>query len=359
MGEAEQPSCVNGTFLSARLLWQLVSQTRVIISVLKTDRLVRRKVSIQTIYSSNDQCSRDRPQTRRNGSTTSLTITHTVKRKKSRWRRSVPKKRFACYLCRYVLHTCLDLPNLTFIRLENTNCNDRSPPYSEFNHLSQKCSIVCLPIHDTHPPTPPLRRSSLPYIQRRALYLFSNPSPQLPVFPISQRDAYYFQYLVSLHSNPSSPDFKSPIWSLLLQVSHIEPSLRHLVLATAMMHQSHSVNICLNYSTIISTLHTSASKHCSKAVRLLSNRLSNIKGRADTVTWELSFMTCYLFTEFQSILGNEKGAHVWLRKGFRLLKGALCFYGSRDDDVWGWDLPCSIRVTALAFGRLGFSDIDC
>jgi hypothetical protein len=65
-------------------------------------------------------------------------------------------------------------------------------------------------------------------------------------------------------------------------------------------------------------------------------------------------MACYLFTEFQSILGNEKGAHVWLRKGFRLLKGALCFYGSSDD--YGWDLPLRIRETALAFGRLGFSD---
>jgi hypothetical protein len=105
MGEAEQPACVNGALLSARLLWQLVSQTRVIISVLKTDRIIRRKVSVQTIYSSKEQCSRDQPQTRRNGSTTSLTITHTVKRRKSRWRRSGPKKRFACYLCRYVLHT--------------------------------------------------------------------------------------------------------------------------------------------------------------------------------------------------------------------------------------------------------------
>jgi hypothetical protein len=72
-------------------------------------------------------------------------------------------------------------------------------------------------------------------------------------------------------------------------------------------------------------------------------------------------MACYLFTEFQSILGNEKGAHVWLRKGFRLLKGALCFYGSRDDDLWGLGLglPCRIRETALAFGRLGFSDVEC
>ncbi|KAE9380025.1 hypothetical protein N431DRAFT_394491 [Stipitochalara longipes BDJ] len=338
MGEAEQPTC-NGAFLSARLLWQLVSQTRVVISVLKTDRIVRRKVSIQTIYSSKDRCSRDIPQNQRNGSTTSLTVTHTVKRRKSRWRRPGPKKKFACYLC----------------RLENTTCNDRPPPYSEYNHLSRKCSLVYLPIHDTHPPTPPLRRSSLPYIRRGSLYLFSNPSPQLPVFPISQRDAYYFQYLVSLHTSPTSTDFKSPIWGLLLQVTHFEPSLRHLVIATAMMHQSHHVNICVNYSSIISSLHLSASKHCSKAVRLLSNRLSKIQGRADTVTWELSFMACYLFTEFQSILGNEKGAHVWLRKGFRLLKGALCFYGSSDVD--GSHLPFRIRETAVAFGRMGFSGV--
>ena len=104
MGQAEQPTCVNGAFLSARLLWQLVSQTRVVISVLKTDRVVRRKVSIQTIYSSKDRCSRDIPRSQRNGSSTSLTVTNTVKRRKSRWRRPSPKKRFACYLCRYVLH---------------------------------------------------------------------------------------------------------------------------------------------------------------------------------------------------------------------------------------------------------------
>jgi hypothetical protein len=236
------------------------------------------------------------------------------------------------------------------------NCNDCPPPYSETSHLSRKHSFVCLPIHDTHPPTPPLRRSSLPYIRRGALYLFSNPPPQLPVFPISQRDAYYFQYLVSLRTNPSSPDFKSPIWALLLQVTHFEPSLRHLVLATAIMHQSNHVNICVNYSSIIASLHSSASYHSSKAVRLLSQQLSKIQGKADTVTWELSFMACYLFTEFQSILGNEKGAHVWLRKGFRLLKGALCFYGS-DPEGEGSELPFSIRETAVAFSRLGFSDV--
>lgn len=304
MGETERPTFVNGAALSARLLWQLVSQTRVVISVLKTDRVVRRKVSLQTIYSSNDQCSRDRLRTSRNGSTTSLTITHTMKRKKSRWRRSTSKKSFSCYLC----------------SLENTKCNDRPPPYTEYTHYSQKCSLLCLPIQNTHPPTPPLRRSSLPYIRRGALYLFSNPPPQLPSFPISQRDAYYFQYLVSKFSSPSSADFSSPIWSLLLQVSHIEPSLRHLVLATAMMHQGRYVNICVDYSSIISSLHTLASNHYSKAVRLLSQRIANVKGRADTVTWELAFMACYLFTEFQSILGNEKCARVWLRKGFRLLK---------------------------------------
>jgi hypothetical protein len=214
-------------------------------------------------------------------------------------------------------------PNNT--RLENTYCNDRPPSYSEYTKHSENCSIVCLPIHDTHPPTPPQRRSSLPYIRRGALYLFSNPSPQLPSFPISQRDAYYFQYLVSHVSSPSI-DFKSPIWTLLLQVSHIEPSLRHLVLATAMVHRSRYVNICVDYSSIISSLHTSASKHYSKAVRLLPQRLADVKGRADTVSWELAFMACYLFTEFQGILGNEKGAHVWLRKRFRLLKGALCFF---------------------------------
>jgi hypothetical protein len=248
-------------------------------------------------------------------------------------------------------------PKPNNIRLENTNCNDRPPPYSEYTHHSQDYSTVCLPIKVTHQPTPPRRRSSLPYIRRGALYLFFNPPSQLRSFPISQRDAYYFQYLVSQASSPSSSDFKSPIWPLLLQVSHIEPSLRHLVLATAMMHQSRYVNICVDYSSIISSLHASASKHCSKAVRLLSQRLANVKGRADTMTWELAFMACYLFTEFQSILGNEKGAHVWLRKGFRLLKGALCFFGESFDGE-GWGLPRGVRETAVAFGRLGFSDVE-
>jgi hypothetical protein len=111
MGEAD--THVNAAVLSARLLWHLVSQTRVVISVLKTDRVVRRKVSLQTIYSSNNQCSRDQPRTSPNCSTSSLKITHTAKRKKSRWRKSGPKKRLGCYLCRYVLHALHDLPKLT------------------------------------------------------------------------------------------------------------------------------------------------------------------------------------------------------------------------------------------------------
>ncbi len=73
------------------------------------------------------------------------------------------------------------------------------------------------------------------------------------------------------------------------------------------------------------------------------------------MTWELAFMVCYLFTEFQSILGNEKGAHVWLRKGFRLLKGALFFFGESFEGE-GLGLPYGVRETAIAFGRLGFSD---
>jgi hypothetical protein len=356
MGEAEKPACVNGPLLSTRLLWRLVSQTRVLvrsISVLKADRVVQRKVSIQTISSARDLHDGHAARSPRIG-TNSVTVTHTVKRRKSIWRRPGPKKRFACYLCKFVLHSRLNFTRLTYIRLENTTCSQRPPQYSDFNRRSRKCSIVCLPMYDTHPPTPPLRRSSLPYIRRGALYLFSNPPPPLPAFQISQRDAHYFQYLVSLQSNLESKDFKSSIWSLLLQVSHFEPSIRHLVLATAMIHQSQHVNICDNYSSIISELQTSAYKHCSKVVRLLTQRLSNIKGSADTVTWELSFMACYLFTEFQSILGNEKGAHVWLRKGFRLLKGALCFYGS---DPEGRNLPFRMRETAIAFGRLNFSDV--
>jgi hypothetical protein len=356
MGEAEKPACVNGAFLSARLLWQLVSQTRVLVrsvSVLKTDRIIRRKVSLQTISPGQDQRGGNSAQKSRDVTST-FTVTHTVKRKKSRWRRPGPKKRLACYLCRFVLHSRLDFPRLIYSRLENTTCHERPSPYFQFNGLTRKCSIVCLPMYDTHPPTPPLRRSSLPYIRRGALCLFANPSPPLPAFQISQRDSYYFQYLVSLQSNIESEEFKSPIWSLLLQASHFEPSLRHLVLATAVIHQSRYVNICVNYSSIMADLHTSAYKHCSKAVRLLMQRLSDIKGKADTVTWELSFMTCYLFTEFQSILGNEKGAHIWLRKGFRLLKGAFSFYGSDPD---GWDLPFRMRETALAFSRLNFSDV--
>ena len=75
------------------------------------------------------------------------------------------------------------------------------------------------------------------------------------------------------------------------------------------------------------------------------------------MTWELAFMACYLFTEFQRILGNEKGAHVWLRKGFCLLKGALLFFGESLEGE-GWGLPRGVRETAIAFGRLGFCDVE-
>ena len=72
-------------------------------------------------------------------------------------------------------------------------------------------------------------------------------------------------------------------------------------------------------------LFSAAKKHCGKAVKVLGSRLDEVRERADTGTWETSFMACYLFTELLGFMGDEKGAGVWLRKGFRVLKGESSF----------------------------------
>ena len=57
-------------------------------------------------------------------------------------------------------------------------------------------------------------------------------------------------------------------------------------------------------------------RHYSKAVKALKELLSNVKGKADTATWEVSLFASLLFTGFEVLVGNEHGAYWQVRSPF-------------------------------------------
>lgn len=90
MGEAQNESqnCFPETFYSARLLWKVLSQTKVIVSVLKAEKGVRRRVSVRT--------RRTRDWVDNNGY---------IPDEKANWEEKKNKRKVAktsCYLCKSV-----------------------------------------------------------------------------------------------------------------------------------------------------------------------------------------------------------------------------------------------------------------
>lgn len=90
-------------------------------------------------------------------------------------------------------------------------------------------------------------------------------------------------------------------------------------------------------------------KHYSKAVKALKERLAQVNGKADTITWEVSLLASSLFTGFEVLVGNEHGAYWQMYSGFNLMKTALARYDAKSTAL---SLPGNLGALALVWNRL-------
>ncbi|KAE8441698.1 hypothetical protein EG329_004527 [Mollisiaceae sp. DMI_Dod_QoI] len=384
MGEAQprneglSSSCFPDALYSARLLWKVLSQTKVIVSVLKADRAVKRKVSVRTREwvenngsSSNggqNNDSNEKEKGRGMGIGRSDSAMKMQKNKKKA-RRKIKK---GCYLCK--LHhenfskSTIDLPWSSY----------PYPSSSSLNSSQSQTSLIYLPITRSQPPSPPLRSTSLPYYkilrQLKRLQVITGPHFALSDFRISVSDGYLFQYLVSsLESvNGYSEESRDPIRRYILQASHSEPCIRHLLLAIASIslenaqtehsHPHSSPNSIPSHDSTRFTTH-----HHILAIQHLRDLLSprsspHTANTANTPytpstpspqTFETAFIAIYLLVSLHLHLSNPSTAQFYLRTGFKLLKSALrTFASASETDSEGKNLPGNMREVAVAFSKL-------
>jgi hypothetical protein len=117
----------------------------------------------------------------------------------------------------------------------------------------------------------------------------------------------------------------------------------------AMLHQIYSFIVINPSDPSYLEIYYAGIKHYSKAVKALKERLAEVKGKADTMTWEISLLASFLFTGFEVLVGNEHGAYWQMYSGFKLMKNALTQHDARSTAL---SLPGNLGALALAWNRL-------
>lgn len=231
-------------------------------------------------------------------------------------RRGTLKSKTGCQTCKFVI--CMPLAyywRLTSSRVRHTKCDETRPACSKCTGTGRKCDYTDVFRASKGPPVPPPRRSSLPTPKSRASAVVyhptgrTRPTAPLPTFHVSQIDGHYFQYLQALSNNNTTDVFDNALWLLVLQMSSVEPCIRHVALAMAMLHQIYGFIVVNPNDPSHLDIYYSGIRHYSKAVKALKDRLANVKGKADTAIWEVSLFASLLFTGFEVLVGNEQGAY--------------------------------------------------
>lgn len=113
-----------------------------------------------------------------------------------------------------------------------------------------------------------------------------------------------------------------------------------------MIHQVYNTIVANPSDPSQMKIYRSGFQHYTKAVQGLKERLSNIKGKADHTTWEISLLASWLFTVFEVLVGNEEGAYWHMQGGFKLMKSVLSEHKMRAN------LPGNLEDIRMAFNRL-------
>jgi len=159
-------------------------------------------------------------------------------------------------------------------------------------------------------------------------------------------DGNYLQYANSLFNHNPVASFQIPLWSLLLQLAQNEPCIRHITIATAMMHHISAGGYQDPRNLERQQMFQAGLKHYVDSVRVLQKILARANGNDDKATWEISLLASYLFTSFESLMGNEEGAHDQMESGLKLMKNALQKF---DFDA---EYSGNLEEIAYAFNRL-------
>ncbi|KAG9232402.1 hypothetical protein BJ875DRAFT_486103 [Amylocarpus encephaloides] len=194
----------------------------------------------------------------------------------------------------------------------------RRPTCNRCPHPGQQCSFKDYTVPKPRGPIPPRRTSSLPK-ESRAIEAISSPAAPMMNFSLSQQDGLFFQYLITGSLNKLDLFSIARLWPLALQRFQTEPSVRHIMLGTAMIHRSRSDP---NLSRV-EEAHRLASRHYGKAVRLLSDSLSHVNSTIDGETRELTLLTTYLLAVFEILRRKDERACWWMKSGAKMLKLAV------------------------------------
>jgi len=176
------------------------------------------------------------------------------------------------------------------------------------------------------------------------LQVVTGPHYVLPDFRLSIEDGSTYRDFVGCVV--SGEHFRNPIWKMVLQVSHEDAGIRHLLLGIG-----HATQPRTTPQREDLVLEKAATNHCFQEFQHLQFLLSSIKpgNRADPQTWEISFLSIYLLAYLHTLLSHQKAVRYWLRTGYRVLKMALKAFGADEE---GGCLPGEMIEIARAFGRL-------
>ncbi len=148
--------------------------------------------------------------------------------------------------------------------------------------------------------------------KRWQVSLSYNPPSRLSPDPLENRSFQYFQ----THTLPRWTDFfASELWERkLLQLAHIEPAIKHGILALSTMHEefeSSSPNLNTRMNSFAFLQYMRAVKH--------SNELL-VAHKKGTLDLEKVLIACVIFTCYENLAGNFQAANMHMRNGLRILK---------------------------------------
>jgi len=355
MGEAERPLSFRYPFYSARLLIRVASRRKFFISLSKTDRVVRPKVSVPSLHpidekgfeagaSGGDDYLNPKPQN----------VSPDHGRQHSG--RTQARSRSGCYLCTFVLHLHTIRAKLTWYRMRYNATRKLEQASSSNIRTSARPHVKYLPLSRSQPPIVPRRSTSLPYFKHVRKYkLTTNLSKALTTFRLSRTEGPFFQYLVYHHTTTSlhdfHDDFKDSIWSLILQISTTEPLIRRLAIHYAFLSRFATIS---EQSKPTKT-DTQTQHRLSRQYKITASQHSFSLSVPDpsiaAAIYELALLATYIQTICHICLKDEHRANFWLQRGYHILHSTLLRF-SQDPDGDGEDLPGNMRDIGLAFERL-------
>ncbi|KAL1610256.1 hypothetical protein SLS60_001921 [Paraconiothyrium brasiliense] len=205
---------------------------------------------------------------------------------------------------------------MTFFRARRVKCDETKPECLRCTKTGRKCEgykHVQTARHDSPSAAASFRNSSFLVVPQKP----TSPSiPKLPTRSLSpdameNRSFLYFQ----TNTLPKWTEFfDSDLWSQkIMQLSHVEPAIKHGILALSTMHErfeSTSPIFTSKSNDFAFVQYMQAVKHSNELLRAHS------QGRVDV---EKVLIACIIFTCYENLAGNYRAANMHLRNGLLIL----------------------------------------